>query len=46
MSGPTGDKLIRVDMTNQTVEITDFPDDWKLLGGRALSAIVQFNQNP
>ena len=40
MSGPTGDKLIRVDMTTQSVEIADFPEDWKLLGGRALSARI------
>ncbi len=36
MSGPTGDRMIRVDMTQQTAEIVDFPDEWKLLGGRAL----------
>jgi len=40
MSGPTGDRLIRVDMTNQTVEVVPFPDEWKLLGGRALSAKI------
>ncbi len=40
MSGPTGDRMIRVDMTNQTAEIVPFPDDWKLLGGRALSARI------
>ncbi|MBW2279331.1 MAG: aldehyde ferredoxin oxidoreductase [Deltaproteobacteria bacterium] len=38
MSGPTDDKLIRVDMTKQTVTVEDFPDEWKILGGRALSA--------
>ena len=37
MSGPTGDRMIRVDMTNQTAEVVPFPDDWKLLGGRSLS---------
>ena len=35
MSGPSGDKMIHVDMSNQTVEVKDFPDEWKLLGGRA-----------
>jgi aldehyde:ferredoxin oxidoreductase len=40
MSGPTGDRMIRVDMTNQTTETVPFPDDWKLLGGRALSARI------
>jgi aldehyde:ferredoxin oxidoreductase len=39
-SGPTGERLIRVDMTNQTVSIEDYPEDWKLLGGRSLSARV------
>ncbi|MGI9591372.1 MAG: aldehyde ferredoxin oxidoreductase N-terminal domain-containing protein, partial [Myxococcota bacterium] len=38
--GPSGDRMIRVDMTNQTTEIVDFPDEWKLLGGRALSAKI------
>jgi aldehyde:ferredoxin oxidoreductase len=40
MSGPTGDRMIRVDMTTQTAEIVPFPDAWKLLGGRALSARI------
>ena len=40
MAGPTGDKMIRVDMTNQTAELVDFPDEWRLLGGRALSAKI------
>jgi len=40
MAGPSGDKLINVDMTNQTVEVEDFPAEWKLLGGRALSAKI------
>jgi aldehyde:ferredoxin oxidoreductase len=38
--GPTGDRLIRVDMTSQTVSIEPYPDEWKLLGGRALSARI------
>ncbi|MBW2267184.1 MAG: aldehyde ferredoxin oxidoreductase [Deltaproteobacteria bacterium] len=40
MGGPTGDRMLRVDMTQQTVEIEPFPDAWKLLGGRALSAKI------
>jgi aldehyde:ferredoxin oxidoreductase len=39
-AGPTGDRLIRVDMTAQTVKIVPYPDAWKLLGGRALSARI------
>ena len=40
MSGPTGDKLIRVDMTSQTATVEDYPEPWTLLGGRALSARI------
>ncbi len=40
MSGPEGDRLLRVDMTNQTASFEDFPADWKLLGGRGLSARI------
>jgi aldehyde:ferredoxin oxidoreductase len=32
--------MIRVDMTRQTASVEPFPDDWKLLGGRALSARI------
>jgi aldehyde:ferredoxin oxidoreductase len=32
--------MIRVDMTDQSVSIDPFPDEWKLLGGRALSAKI------
>ena len=38
--GPTGDRMIRVDMTNQTARFEPFPAEWKLLGGRALSAKI------
>ncbi len=38
--GPTGDRIIYLDMTSQSVEIRDFPAEWKLLGGRALSAKI------
>jgi aldehyde:ferredoxin oxidoreductase len=44
MPGPTGDRLIRVDMTNQTASIEPYPDDWKLLGGRALSARILLDE--
>jgi aldehyde:ferredoxin oxidoreductase len=40
MAGPEGDRLIYVDMTNQTVSIEDFPEEWKLIGGRGLSAKI------
>ena len=40
MSGPSGDRLIRVDMTNLAVNIVPFPDEWKFLGGRGLSAKI------
>ncbi len=47
MSGPTGDRLIRVDMTHQTVAIEPYPEDWKLLGGRALSSRILLEEcNP
>ncbi len=39
-SGPQGDRLIRVDMTTQTATTEPYPDAWKLLGGRALSARI------
>ena len=44
MPGPTGDRLIRVDMTRQTASTEPYPDDWKLLGGRALSARILLEQ--
>ena len=34
------DRVIYVDMTDQSVSIQPFPQDWKLLGGRALSARI------
>ena len=40
MPGPEGDKLIRVNMTDQTVAIEEFPEAWKLHGGRSLSAKI------
>jgi aldehyde:ferredoxin oxidoreductase len=40
MAGPEGDRLIRVDMTTQTVSLDPFPEEWKLFGGRGLSAKI------
>ena len=41
------DKLLRVDMTNLSVVEEPFPDDWRYLGGRALSArILLEGQDP
>ena len=40
MGGPSGDRLIRVDMTTGTVAIDPYPEAWTLLGGRALSARI------
>ena len=34
------DKLIRVNMTDQTISVEDFPSEWRLSGGRALSAKI------
>ena len=33
-------RIIRVDMTDQSVSIDPFPEEWHLLGGRALSAKI------
>ena len=44
MGGSREDRLIRVDMTNQTVSIEPYPEDWKLLGGRGLSARILSNE--
>ena len=44
MSGPSGDRMIRVDMTQQTASIEPFPDEWKLLGGRGLSARILLDE--
>ena len=40
MSDPIGDRMIRVDMTHQTATVEAFPEDWKWLGGRGLSARI------
>ncbi|MFQ5660420.1 MAG: aldehyde ferredoxin oxidoreductase N-terminal domain-containing protein [Gammaproteobacteria bacterium] len=44
MASTGNDKIIRVDMTKLTVSIEDFPSEWKLLGGRALSSRVLLNE--
>jgi aldehyde:ferredoxin oxidoreductase len=44
MAGTEGDRLIRVDMSKQTVSIEPFPEEWKLLGGRALSAKILIDE--
>ena len=47
MGGPTGDQIIRVDMSNLTAKVEPFPDEWKLLGGRGLSARILLQEcNP
>jgi aldehyde:ferredoxin oxidoreductase len=38
------DKIIRVDMTALSVSVEDYNQDWKLLGGRALSAKIMLEQ--
>ena len=40
----TEDQILRVDMTNQTASFEAFPADWKLLGGRALSAKILLDE--
>jgi aldehyde:ferredoxin oxidoreductase len=40
MAGPEGDRLLYVNMTDQTTSYEPFPDEWKLLGGRGLSAKI------
>ena len=39
-AGSGDDRMIRVDMSDQSVEIEPFPEEWRLLGGRALSARI------
>src|SRR3990170_3342588 len=40
MAAPDGDRILRVDMTTQIASFDEFPADWKLLGGRALSSQI------
>ena len=40
MAGPQDDRLLIVNMTDQTSSYEPFPEEWKLLGGRGLSAKI------
>ena len=40
MAATDGDRIIHVDMSDQSVSVKDFPVEWQLLGGRALSAKI------
>jgi aldehyde:ferredoxin oxidoreductase len=40
MAATDGDRIIYVDMSDQSVNVKDFPAEWNLLGGRALSAKI------
>ena len=40
MAGPEGDRILHVNMTDQTTSFEDFPAEWQLLGGRGLSAKI------
>jgi aldehyde:ferredoxin oxidoreductase len=44
MSNASDDRLIRVDMTRQSVSLEPYPEAWKLLGGRALSARILLDE--
>src|SRR5438093_9359760 len=44
MPESNGDRILRVDMTKQTTSFDPFPADWKLLGGRALSARILLDE--
>ncbi|MFP8875728.1 MAG: aldehyde ferredoxin oxidoreductase N-terminal domain-containing protein, partial [Myxococcota bacterium] len=38
------DRMIRVDMSEQAVSIETFPENWKMLGGRALTARILLDE--
>jgi len=40
MGNTENEKIIRVNMTDLTTSVEDYPAEWKLLGGRALSAKI------
>jgi len=40
MSSNSDDRMIRIDMTDLSATIEPFPEAWRLLGGRALSARI------
>jgi hypothetical protein len=44
MMDHSDDRMIRIDMTDQTVSIESYPEEWKLLGGRALSARILLDE--
>ncbi|HSP53974.1 MAG TPA: aldehyde ferredoxin oxidoreductase N-terminal domain-containing protein, partial [Dehalococcoidia bacterium] len=44
MAAADGDRILRVDMTSQTASFDQFPADWKLLGGRSLSAKILIDE--
>ena len=40
MNSSSADRMIRIDMNDQSVKIEPFPEAWELLAGRALSARI------
>ena len=44
MAGAESDRLILVDMSKLTVSIEPLPEEWKPLGGRALSARILLSE--
>jgi aldehyde:ferredoxin oxidoreductase len=40
MAGPEGDRLLHVNMSDLSTSYEPFPEEWKLLGGRGLSAKI------
>jgi aldehyde:ferredoxin oxidoreductase len=45
LTEPADELLLRVDMTDQTVSIEPLPAEWKLLGGRSLSAKILLSES-
>ena len=39
-------KILRIDMSTQTSSTEDLPDEWKIVGGRALSAKILTKEVP
>ena len=44
MAGYAGDRMVYVDMTDLSVSTKPFPEDWRLLGGRGLSARIMLEE--
>ena len=42
--GGQGDQMIRIDMTTQTATTEAFPEAWRFLGGRSLSARIMLEE--